>query len=161
VCHVFNNSNGPLMSERMSLMCALAATVLVPHVQQYQRSADVRGLITVVGARSNRACATCPTVATVHDVRVPVADVGASSNRTCATCPTIAMNETRPLLLGHDSSDGTAVVGHLPFAAEGYESLLETCIVVVGSTNNHTSSLRGSQRIWSLSTLSSLKGSPR
>jgi hypothetical protein len=63
--------------------------------------------------------------------RVPIAIVGASNNHTCATCPTVAMGETRSLLLEHHSSDGIAVVGHLPIATEGYESLVRRRIVVV------------------------------
>jgi hypothetical protein len=62
----------------------------------------------------------CPTVAMVRDVRVPIAEVGASSNRACATCPTVVMGEARPLLLGHHSSDETAAVGYLPVATEDY-----------------------------------------
>jgi hypothetical protein len=86
-----------------------------------------------VDASSNHVCATCLTVATVCDVRVPITDVGASSNRTCATCPTVAMGEVRPLLLGHHSSDGTAAAGHLPVATKGYGPLLQRRIVVVNS----------------------------
>jgi hypothetical protein len=87
--------------------------------------------IAAVGARSNCMCATCPTIATVRDVRVPAADVGASSNCTYATCPTLATDEARPLLLGHHSSDGTIAAGRLPIATEGYEPLLRRHIVVV------------------------------
>jgi hypothetical protein len=88
--------------------------------------------VTVVGASSNRAYATCPTVAKVHNVRVPVTDVGASSNRACATCPTVATDEARLLLLGHHRSDGTTAASHLPVATEGYRSLIQWRIVVVG-----------------------------
>jgi hypothetical protein len=112
------------MFECPSLLWPLAATVHVPHVQQLQRSADVRVPVATVGASNNRACATCPIVATVHDVRVSVVDVGASSNRSCATCPTVAMAEACLLLLGHHSSDGIAAVGHFPIATEGYGPLL-------------------------------------
>jgi hypothetical protein len=75
-----------------------------------------------VGASSNHACATCPTVAMVRYVRVPVANLGTSSNRACATCPTVALGEVRPLLQGHHSSDGTAAVGRFPVATEAYYS---------------------------------------
>jgi hypothetical protein len=91
--------------------------------------------IASLGASSSRACGTCPTVPTVHDVGVLIANVGASSNRTCATCPTVAMGEVRPLLLGHHSSDGTAMVGHLPVATECYGPLLQRRIVVVFISN--------------------------
>jgi hypothetical protein len=80
--------------------------------------------VTTVGASSNRACATCPIVATVHDVRVSVADVSASSNRTCVTCLTVAMGEVRQLLLGHQSIDGTAMMSRLLIIIEGYRVLL-------------------------------------
>jgi hypothetical protein len=80
---------------------------------------------------SNCACATCPTVAMVRDVRMPVADVGASSNRACATCPTVETDEVRPLLLGYHISDGTAAVGRLPVATKGYGPLLQRHIVVL------------------------------
>jgi hypothetical protein len=56
--------------------------------------------VATVGASSDRACATCQTVATVRDVKVHVTDVGANSNGACATCPTGAMGEAYPLLLG-------------------------------------------------------------
>jgi hypothetical protein len=82
-------------------------------------------------ASSNRVCAMCSIVAIVRNVRVHIANAGASSNRACATCPTVAMGETRPLLLGHHSSDGTVVAGRLPLATEGYEPLLQRCIIVV------------------------------
>jgi hypothetical protein len=84
-----------------------------------------------VGASSNRACATCPTVAAVCDVRVPITDVGASSNHSCAMCPTVAMGKACPLLLGHHSSDRTAAVDRLPIVSEDYEPLLQRHIVVV------------------------------
>jgi hypothetical protein len=87
--------------------------------------------IAAVDASSNRACATCSTVTTVRDVRVPVADVGASSNHVCATCPTVATDEARPLLRGHHSSDRTAVTDRLSVATEGYRPVLHKCIVVV------------------------------
>jgi hypothetical protein len=74
-----------------------------------------------------------PTVAMVHDVRVSVADVGARSNQVCATCPIVAMDEVRPLLLGHHISDGIAATSHLPVAKEGYGLLLQRLIVVVNS----------------------------
>jgi hypothetical protein len=86
---------------------------------------DVRVPITNVGTTSNRTCPTRPIVGAVHDVSVPIADVGASSNRACATCPIVAMDEVRPLLLGDHTSDGTAVVGHLPVATKGYIPLLQ------------------------------------
>jgi hypothetical protein len=73
-----------------------------------------------VDASSNHVCATCLIVVTVCDVRVPIADVGASSNHACAMCPTVAMGEARPLQLGHHSSDGTVVAGHLPVATKAY-----------------------------------------
>jgi hypothetical protein len=85
-----------------------------------------------VSNSSNRAYATCPTVAKVHNVRVPVTDVGASSNRACATCPTVATDEARLLLLGHHRGDGTTAASHLPVATEGYRSLIQWRIVVVG-----------------------------
>jgi hypothetical protein len=84
-----------------------------------------------MSARSNHACATCPIVATVHDVSVPITNVGASNNCACATCSTVAMGEAHPLLLGHNNSDGTAVAGHLPIATEGCRSLQQRHIVVV------------------------------
>jgi hypothetical protein len=62
---------------------------------------------------------------------VLIADVNASSNRACATCPIVATGESRPLLLGHHSTDGIVVVGHLPVATEGYGPLLQRHIVVV------------------------------
>jgi hypothetical protein len=40
------------------------------------------------------------------------------------------MDEARPSLLGH-SSDGTAVVSHLPVATESYEPLVHRRIVLV------------------------------
>jgi hypothetical protein len=46
------------------MLWALAATVLVPHVQQVQRSTDVKVPVAAVGASSNCACATCPTTVT-------------------------------------------------------------------------------------------------
>jgi hypothetical protein len=73
----------------------------------------------------------CPTVAIVCDVRVPVANVGASSNHAYATCPIVATGEARLLLLGHHSSDRTAVAGRLPVATEGYRPLLQRRIVLV------------------------------
>jgi hypothetical protein len=79
----------------------------------------------------------CSTVAMVCDVRVPIADVGVSSNRACATCPTVVTGEACLLLLGHYSSDGTAVAGHLPIATEGYRPLLKGCIVVL-LMHNHS-----------------------
>jgi hypothetical protein len=51
----------------------------------------------------------------VCDVRVPIADVGAGSNRAYATCPTVATGEACPLLLGQHSSDGTAAVSRLRY----------------------------------------------
>jgi hypothetical protein len=36
-----------------------------------------------------------------------------------------------PLLLGHNSNDGTAAVGHLPITAEGYKLSVQSLIVVV------------------------------
>jgi hypothetical protein len=129
-----NSSNGPLMSECPSLQWVLSATARVPRVQQLQPSADVRVPIAAVGASSNHACATCPTVVMIRDVRLPVIDVGARSNRACATCPTVAMGEAHPLLLGHHSSDRTAAVGHLPIAIEGYKPLLQRYIVVVAAS---------------------------
>jgi hypothetical protein len=88
--------------------------------------------VTAVGASSNCACDTCPTVATVLDVRVPATDLGASSNRSCTMCPTVATGEECPLLLGHHSSDETATVGRLPVTTESYRPLLQRRIVVVG-----------------------------
>jgi hypothetical protein len=70
----------------------------------------------------------------VRDVRVPIADVGASSNHACAMCPTVETGETRSLLLGRHSSDGTTAMGHLPVGIEGYGPLLQRCIVVVPPT---------------------------
>jgi hypothetical protein len=35
--------------------------------------------VAAVDASSNLACAICPTITTIRDVRVPVADVGASN----------------------------------------------------------------------------------
>jgi hypothetical protein len=87
--------------------------------------------VAAVDASSNRACAMCPTVATVRDVRVPVADVDASSNCACATCPTVATGEARPLVLGHHSSDRTAASDCLPVATEGYGQLLQRRIIVI------------------------------
>jgi hypothetical protein len=84
-----------------------------------------------VDASSNHAYVTCPTVATVRDVRVSIADVGANSNRTCATCPTVVTGEIRPLLLRHYNSDGTTATDLLPVTTEGYGSLLQRHIVVV------------------------------
>jgi hypothetical protein len=60
----------------------------------------------------------------VRDVRVPIADVGASSNHACATCPTVETGEARSLLLGRHSSDGTTAMSRLPIATEGYGPLL-------------------------------------
>jgi hypothetical protein len=77
--------------------------------------------VVAMGANSNHACATCPTVATIQDVRVPVADVGASYNHT----------EARPLLLGHHSNDGTTATCHLTVATEGCRPLLQRHIIVV------------------------------
>jgi hypothetical protein len=57
--------------------------------------------------------------------------VRASSNRACATCPTIAMSEMRPSLLGYHTSDGTAAVDRLPISTEGYRPLVQRGIVVV------------------------------
>jgi hypothetical protein len=88
-------------------------------------------LVAIASASSNRTCATWPTVAMVHDVRVPVVDVGTRSNHVCATCPTVATGEARLLLLGHHSSDGIAAAGHLPIATEDYGPLLQRRIVVV------------------------------
>jgi hypothetical protein len=65
------------------------------------------------------------------NVRVHVTDMGASSNRTCATCPTVATGDARPLLLGHHSSNGTAVMSNLSVATEGYGPLLQSRTVVV------------------------------
>jgi hypothetical protein len=73
----------------------------------------------------------CLMVATVRDVKVPITDVGASSNRACAMYPTVAMGAAHALLLRHHSSDGIAMVGHLPIATEGYGQLLQRRIVVV------------------------------
>jgi hypothetical protein len=71
----------------------------------------------------------------VRDKRVLVAYVDASSNRACAMFPTVATGKERPLLLGHHSSNGTVVVGHLPVATEGYRPLLHRHIVVVSPPN--------------------------
>jgi hypothetical protein len=57
MCHMSKSTNSPLMS--------------VP--------------IIAVGASSNHACATYPTVAMVCDVKVPVVDMGTSSNHACPT----------------------------------------------------------------------------
>jgi hypothetical protein len=57
--------------------------------------------------------------------------VGASNNCVCATCPIVVMGEACPSLLGHISSDGTAAVGHLPVAIEGYGSLVHKRTVVI------------------------------
>jgi hypothetical protein len=76
--------------------------------------------VAAVGSSSNHACAMCPIVATVRDVRVPVADVGGSNNRVSVMCPRVAMGETHPLLLGHHSSDGTVAAGRLPITTETY-----------------------------------------
>jgi hypothetical protein len=62
---------------------------------------------------------------------VSITVVGASSNRASATYPTVAMDEACPLLLEHHSSDGTAAAGRLSVATEGYEPLVQRCIVVV------------------------------
>jgi hypothetical protein len=54
------------MSKCPLLLWALAATVRVPRVQQYQQFADVRVPIATVGASNSRACAMCSTAATVR-----------------------------------------------------------------------------------------------
>jgi hypothetical protein len=47
-------------------------------------------------------------------------------------CPTVAMGEVCPSLLGHHSSDGTAVAGQLPVVAtEGNGLLVHRCFVVM------------------------------
>jgi hypothetical protein len=63
----------------------------VPSVGLVEMSTGVRVPIDAVGASSNRACATCQTVAMVHLCRVPITARGARSNRACAMCPTVAM----------------------------------------------------------------------
>jgi hypothetical protein len=55
----------------------------------------------------------------------------ASSNRAYATCPTVATGEARPLLLEHHSSDGTTATDHFSVAIEGYRPLVQRCIVIV------------------------------
>jgi hypothetical protein len=61
------------------------------------------------------------------NVRVAVAVVDASSNHACAMCPTVVTGETRPLLLEHHRSDGTAATAR----TEGYRILVQRRITVV------------------------------
>jgi uncharacterized protein (DUF2126 family) len=60
--------------------------------------------------------------------------MGASSNHACATCPTVATGEARPSLLGHHSSDRIATTSCLPVVIEGYGLLVQRRIVVVRVT---------------------------
>jgi hypothetical protein len=57
--------------------------------------------------------------------------VGASSNRAGAMCPTVATDDTRPPLLGHHSSDGTAATDRLSVAIENYGPSVHMRIIVM------------------------------
>jgi hypothetical protein len=59
--------------------------------------------------------------------------MGARSNHACATCPTVATGEAHPLLLEHHSSDRTAAVSHLPVATEAYCSSVFLELIVDSS----------------------------
>jgi hypothetical protein len=48
--------------------------------------------------------------------------------------PTVATGETRPSLMGYNSSNGTTVIDQLPIATEGYKLSVQRRIVVVFNT---------------------------
>jgi hypothetical protein len=48
--------------------------------------------------------------------------------------PTVAMDKVCISLLGHHSSDGTAMADRLPVAIENYRSLVQRRIIVMYST---------------------------
>jgi hypothetical protein len=78
------SSNGPLMSERPSLLWGLVAIMSMPRV---------------------------PIVATVIDVRRPIAVVEASSKCARATCPTVVLTPKRVITHEHDHMQKLLVAG--------------------------------------------------